>query len=275
MAFGYVYIMSNGNEYKIGLTGSEPEKRRAALNTASASRVDLVGYVLCKDMEALEAKLHREFMHNRKNGEWFDMNDSDLSKVLSIFKEESINDSMSLFPDFKNVGVKKMSLAESIRASKIVTDDERFEFDLKKVKNNKKVCKHLMLIDFVRSIYFNDAPLYESAWREHYSEKSEKFRSMAESVSSDFDNGDSPKLFGGLLSEIGDDEDEPMQGKPRPSQIKDAFWLGAKLHDNGIIFRWEPLTMLTYDEAFDGDDDIGEWRKQYEEELRKNKDMSK
>ncbi len=161
MAFGYVYIMSNGNEYKIGLTGSDPEKRRGALNTASASRVDLLGYVLCKDMEELEAKLHREFIYNRKNGEWFEMNDSDLSKVLLIFKKESINDDMSKFPNFKeNVSFKidYVKMAEARRVQK-VKENENNEAYL----NAEVLCS----LDMVRIQLLSEHPLYAHIWEKY------------------------------------------------------------------------------------------------------------
>ncbi len=101
MAIGYVYLMTNGREYKIGLTASEPDNRRKQLQTGNSSKIELVSYVLCKNMEALENKLHKEFTSTRQIGEWFSLNDDDLYTVFESFKIECINEDMSLIPDIR------------------------------------------------------------------------------------------------------------------------------------------------------------------------------
>ncbi len=118
---GYVYLMTNGKEYKIGLTGSEPEKRMKQLQTGNSSKIELVGYVVCKDMEKLESNLHREFSFKRQTGEWFALDDNDLHAIFERFKTESINDDMSLVP-------------------KIVTDIEKFmQIDGQRLANGKNL----------------------------------------------------------------------------------------------------------------------------------------
>ncbi len=99
MAIGYVYLMTNGKDHKIGLTASEPEKRRKQLQTGNSEQVDLVAYTICKDMNNLEANLHRRFASNRKAGEWFELDRDDLCTLYELFKKESINLDMSLIPD--------------------------------------------------------------------------------------------------------------------------------------------------------------------------------
>ncbi len=100
MAIGYVYLMTNGRDYKIGLTASEPENRRRQLQTGNSEQIDLVAYTICKDMNNLEIKLHRHFITNRKVGEWFSLSEDDLHVVYDLFKKESINLDMSLIPEF-------------------------------------------------------------------------------------------------------------------------------------------------------------------------------
>ncbi len=95
---GYVYLMTNGANYKIGFTANKPEKRLKQLQTGNSSRIELVGYVVCKDMESLESDLHREFAFKRQMGEWFGLNDNDLYTIFERFKAESINKDMSLIP---------------------------------------------------------------------------------------------------------------------------------------------------------------------------------
>lgn len=198
--------MSNGSEYKIGLTGSEPEKRRGTLNTASATRVDLLGYVLCKDMEALESRLHRKFMHNRQNGEWFDFNDGDLSKILTIFKKESINDEMSMFPNFKDDSTEKIDYVKMAQDKKRQDAKEKEERILSTTKRN--VAKRLCELDMVRIQLLDEQPLYADVWEKYdlYNPDKYDYDSVIEhGISNTFDDiswGENTKEIQELLDKL-------------------------------------------------------------------------
>ncbi len=101
MAVGYVYLMTNGREYKIGLTASEPDNRRKQLQTGNSTSIDLIAYTVCADMNSLETRLHHKFSLKRKTGEWFVLTEQDIHDVYTIFKRESINLDMSLIPDIQ------------------------------------------------------------------------------------------------------------------------------------------------------------------------------
>ena len=101
MAIGYVYLMTNGIEYKIGLTASEPDNRRKQLQTGNSASIDLIAYTVCADMNSLETQLHHKFSAKRKIGEWFALTEQDVYAIYTIFERESINLNMSLIPDIK------------------------------------------------------------------------------------------------------------------------------------------------------------------------------
>ncbi len=101
MAIGYVYLMTNGREYKIGLTASEPDNRRKQLQTGNSTNIDLIAYTVCADMNSLETRLHHKFIFKRKTGEWFALTEQDVYAIYTIFERESINLDMSLIPDIK------------------------------------------------------------------------------------------------------------------------------------------------------------------------------
>lgn len=108
MAVGYVYLMTNGRDYKIGLTSSEPEARKRQLQTGSSEQIRLVAYTICKDMNSLENKLHTQFASKRKAGEWFELSEDNLHHIYSVFKQKSISIDMSLIPEIVSKDIDKL-----------------------------------------------------------------------------------------------------------------------------------------------------------------------
>lgn len=104
---GYVYIVKNGNNnYKIGYTNSDIDKRIDSLKTSSDSRIELVFYFVSDDPAALEKKLHNEFSKRRIKGEWFHLYEHDIikiSKMDGVEKKENDN-KVIMF----NSGIKSM-----------------------------------------------------------------------------------------------------------------------------------------------------------------------
>lgn len=80
---GYVYLVSNGQHYKIGCTSRNPEQRIAELQTGSAQSLLLIALLETTDEQYLESELHRQFAHCNVRGEWFDLTPYDIAR----FKE--------------------------------------------------------------------------------------------------------------------------------------------------------------------------------------------
>ena len=80
----FVYIMRAGGFVKIGMS-SNPDKRRADLQTSNPETVSLVAVASCASRAVagnLEKRLHKLFHKDRVNGEWF--NDCVLDKARGI-----------------------------------------------------------------------------------------------------------------------------------------------------------------------------------------------
>lgn len=78
---GYVYfINARGQDYfKVGYSGSYPEKRMFQLSTEIMFKLDLIGYLYCDNHRKVERALHRLLEPFRMNGEWFAL---DLATLL-------------------------------------------------------------------------------------------------------------------------------------------------------------------------------------------------
>lgn len=118
MAVGYVYLMTNGKDYKIGLTGSEPKDRMKQLQTGSSEKISLTAYTICRDMNTLEAELHTLFSSRRKAGEWFALSEDNLHHIYSVFKQQSINIDMSFIPKAVSKDVDKLMRIDGKRLAR-------------------------------------------------------------------------------------------------------------------------------------------------------------
>ncbi len=130
MAVGYVYLMTNGKDYKIGLTASEPQDRQRQLQTGNSEKIDLIAYTICKDMNGLEYKLHKVFTSKRKNGEWFNLDENELNEIFNIFTKESINLDMSHIPEIITDDVHELMKIDGKRLAegKNTLHDEKYNY---------------------------------------------------------------------------------------------------------------------------------------------------
>lgn len=81
---GYLYIVRSGlsNQYKIGRTNNF-QKRLKTLQTSCAVQLTVVKTFFSLDVVSLEKTAHDKFAHFRQKGEWFELNSSQLTQLLS------------------------------------------------------------------------------------------------------------------------------------------------------------------------------------------------
>lgn len=92
---GYVYIAkNNNNNYKIGYTSRNIEKRISNLRTASDSKISLLFSFQSENPIALEKSFHSMFSTKRICGEWFNLDDGDIKRI-SIMDGVKIHDDES------------------------------------------------------------------------------------------------------------------------------------------------------------------------------------
>lgn len=76
---GFVYLLSDGEFFKIGYSKNEPTIRQKGCQTGNARQLKLVASI--PGSIGLERSIHRTFASKRVRGEWFDLSQSDIRKV--------------------------------------------------------------------------------------------------------------------------------------------------------------------------------------------------
>lgn len=79
---GFIYLISDGEFTKIGLTDKKSNIRMASLQTGNARELTLVGEYETKNKYAEEKRLHNIFRNQHVRGEWFNLTHSDIKMIL-------------------------------------------------------------------------------------------------------------------------------------------------------------------------------------------------
>ena len=80
---GFVYLLKSGPYYKIGVS-TNVDKRIEQLATLPPFDIELVHTTYDTDMYALEKDLHNLYADKRKNGEWFELEESDVEYIKGL-----------------------------------------------------------------------------------------------------------------------------------------------------------------------------------------------
>ncbi len=73
---GYVYLLTDGEYYKIGVTRGDIEKRIKKLQTGNPYDIVVVDYYCTKHPFKIEQMLHARHSHQRMKNEWFELPDN-------------------------------------------------------------------------------------------------------------------------------------------------------------------------------------------------------
>lgn len=77
---GYVYILGGAGYYKIGLS-KDPKQRISSFAPKLPFDTEIVHIIKTNDMYRLESELHAKFSGKRSNGEWFELDESELEQI--------------------------------------------------------------------------------------------------------------------------------------------------------------------------------------------------
>lgn len=79
---GRVYILRSGNKFKIGKT-DDLKRRKRDLQTLVPNKLELIHELETDDPAGIELYWHRRFKNKRQDGEWFDLDASDIAAFKS------------------------------------------------------------------------------------------------------------------------------------------------------------------------------------------------
>lgn len=84
---GYIYIIGNKEKkvYKIGLS-QQPRERYKAFKTKLPFEIEIIHQIGADNMTKAEQKLHKYFYEKKTHGEWFELDEQDIS-FISRLKE--------------------------------------------------------------------------------------------------------------------------------------------------------------------------------------------
>ena len=84
---GWLYIISDGTNFKIGVSKNDVKKRLKNLQTSNANELEIVFEIYTDKYKDLEKHLHASFESFQIRGEWFSLGTSEIKKVKSICEE--------------------------------------------------------------------------------------------------------------------------------------------------------------------------------------------
>jgi T5orf172 domain len=83
---GYVYLFEHQGVYKIGHS-IDPDDRLRCLGIKFPYPVREIARLYTNDMKWQESRLHKEFAHKRVGGEWFELDEDDVSFLKTLAEE--------------------------------------------------------------------------------------------------------------------------------------------------------------------------------------------
>lgn len=81
---GYVYVIHDNGEYKIGMSASPDKRLKQVRKTEDA---EIVLQMLVPDARLVESILHKHFQDKRIGGEWFSLDTQDIEYIRSVARE--------------------------------------------------------------------------------------------------------------------------------------------------------------------------------------------
>lgn len=118
---GYLYVISNGNERKIGIT-ENIVARLNTIQTANAAKLKVDFVIQCPNPRSLEVIIHEALEYYRMNGEWFKLTEDILITYISAL--------LLLFPSANLIEYKQESVVpvkDDNHASIGITDEARLK----------------------------------------------------------------------------------------------------------------------------------------------------
>ncbi len=146
----YIYIIKNGNDYKIGKS-KDVKNRLNQLQTSHSTKLELIESYATNYPDIDEKHLHEIFKPKYIRGEWYQLDSHDLKKIEKYFDHSVKRIKM---PDNE---IKRLN---NLKNASYLSDDDFLSIYIKNLasKDNKHHCKEQKEKDFInkRSNFYKD-----------------------------------------------------------------------------------------------------------------------
>ena len=85
---GLVYIITDGQYYKIGMTTGEAHKRMKEIQTMNPRKLEVIYQMEMNFPYDYERLLHDLFKHKRLKGEWFELTKEDIPIIKDVLNNK-------------------------------------------------------------------------------------------------------------------------------------------------------------------------------------------
>ena len=82
-----VYLLQCGDILKIGYTRKSIDQRIKQMRTGNSEEFKILGFFESKWGTKIESRLHRKYKNKKISGEWFSLDEDDVSKFVADCKE--------------------------------------------------------------------------------------------------------------------------------------------------------------------------------------------
>ena len=86
-----VYLISCGDinkQYKIGYTRRKVEERLKEFKTGNSNPLEIISVFESKWGTKIEASLHRKYKYNKIDGEWFNLDETEVTNFVTNCKKQ-------------------------------------------------------------------------------------------------------------------------------------------------------------------------------------------
>jgi hypothetical protein len=84
---GYVYVVRDGDAYRVGMTTQHPSRRIQDLQCGNPRKLELFAFVSCNNPAALEENLHIKLASYRIHGDWYSL-EAEKASRLKVYLEK-------------------------------------------------------------------------------------------------------------------------------------------------------------------------------------------
>lgn len=146
---------------KIGYsTNSSPINRLEQFKTYAPFGVELIGFFTSFDAKKIETELHIRYSEKRLKGEWFEINEEEVNKIINFYRDEI--ESEERYKNEMYFAKKLENINLNIKNSELFSLEQNEKFKVKYILNKAELIDKIGFENFslnefkLKSIYKNN-----------------------------------------------------------------------------------------------------------------------